>query len=103
MKKYLFYSTNDGDFGVREHHFDWTEGDTIFTDGVPCRIMKVFEGNKINIMLSNRIMKTLKKVGRIKARLGFKGGKPVIIESGYQWKSEQAKLDFIIENLAAMV
>lgn len=103
MKKYLFYITNDGNFGVREHHFDWKEFDTIYTDGEPCRILKVFEANKINIMLSNKIMKTLKKVGKIRTKLAFKDGRPVIIESGYQWKSEQAKLDFVFENLAAMV
>ena len=27
MKKYLFYITNDGNIGVREHHFDLKEED----------------------------------------------------------------------------
>lgn len=103
MKKYLFYITIEGNVGVREHHFDWKENDTIMTDGTRCTILKVFDGNSHNIMLANKIMKTLNKVGQIKTRLGYRNGVPAIIKSGYEWKSKSAKMDFVNENLNAMI
>ncbi|WP_417032604.1 hypothetical protein [Barnesiella intestinihominis] len=103
MKKYLFYITNDGNIGVREHHFDWKENDKIMTNGSSSRILKVFDGNSHNIMIANKIMKTLNKVGKIRTRLGYRDGMPAIIQSGYKWRDANAKLEYVNENLRAMI
>ena len=43
-KKLVLYYANDHSIvGWREHHFDWKEGDTIYTDGVRCTIYCVIE------------------------------------------------------------
>lgn len=97
MKKYLFYITNDGTIGVRKHHFDWKENDKIMTNGSSSRILKVFDGNSHNIMIANKIMKTLNKVGKIRTRLGYRDGMPAIIQSGYKWRDANAKLEYVNE------
>lgn len=62
VKKFLVYYNESRELiGMREHHFDWEEGDTITTDGVSTVIFGIFEGTKKNLSLAHRMFDTLRK------------------------------------------
>lgn len=55
QKKYIiYYNESKNIIGVREHHFDWKEGEDITTDGVKTTIFGIFEGTERNIELLTR-------------------------------------------------
>lgn len=103
MKKYLFYYSCNGTIGVREHHFDWKENDVIYSNGVKSTVICVFDGNQHNIRVANDIMKKLKKYEQVKTKLTFKNGAPAIIESRWEWKNSNAKLDFVKQCIRAFI
>lgn len=60
-KKYLIYYNEAHQLiGLREHHFDWEEGDTITTNGVSTVIFGIFEGTDKNRTLAGWLFKTLR-------------------------------------------
>lgn len=60
-KKFLVYYNEDRELiGMREHHFDWEEGDTITTDGVRTVIFGIFEGTDKNRTLAGWLFRTLR-------------------------------------------
>ncbi len=62
VKKFLVYYNESRELiGLREHHFDWEEGDTITTDGVSTVIFGIFEGTEKNMSLVKRMFNTLRK------------------------------------------
>lgn len=62
VKKFLVYYNESRELiGMREHHFDWEEGDTITTDGVSTVIFGIFEGTEKNMSLVKRMFDTLRK------------------------------------------
>ena len=62
VKKFLVYYNESRELiGLREHHFDWEEGDVITTDGVSTVIFGIFEGTEKNMSLVKRMFDTLRK------------------------------------------
>ena len=62
VKKFLVYYNESRELiGLREHHFDWEEGDTITTNGVSTVIFGIFEGTEKNMSLVKRMFDTLRK------------------------------------------
>ena len=60
QKKHLiYYNESLGIIGVREHHFDWEEGEDIMTNGVKTTIFAIFEGTERNLRLANNMMNAL--------------------------------------------
>lgn len=62
VKKFLVYYNESRELiGLREHHLDWEEGDTITTDGVSTVIFGIFEGTEKNMSLVKSMFNTLRK------------------------------------------
>lgn len=62
IKKFLvYYNEVEGVIGIREHNFDWEEGETIRTNGIPTVIFGIFKGTDKNMSLASQMMKTLVK------------------------------------------
>lgn len=61
-KRFLVYYNEDRELiGMREHHFDWEEGDVITTDGVRTVIFGIFEGTKKNLSLVKSMFNHLRR------------------------------------------
>ena len=62
VKKFLVYYNESRELiGMREHHFDWEEGETIITNGVSTVIFGIFEGTRKNLSLMHRMFNTLRR------------------------------------------
>ena len=61
-KNFLVYYNEDRELiGMREHHFDWEEGDVITTNGVSTVIFGIFEGTKKNLSLVKSMFNHLRR------------------------------------------
>lgn len=61
-KKFLVYYNEDkGLIGMRQHLFDWEEGDTITTDGVQVVVFGIFRGTTKNLNLVDDMFKVLRR------------------------------------------
>lgn len=115
-KKFLvYYNESEELIGMREHHFDWKEGDTIVTDGVSTTIFGIFDGTKKNLDLMHEMFDTLRKYlpkkkwvrvldkGFVKTGDPFEDMMNGWIHSHYElvdvkkkvWKDFDAQLDFV--------
>lgn len=122
-KKFLVYYNEDRELiGMREHHFDWEEGDTITTDGVRTVIFGIFEGTEKNMSLVKQMFNTLRRHLPKKKQV-------LVLDEGYKytgdlfedlmlqiehshvelidvrrrvWKSFDAQLDFVDAVFAQM-
>ena len=115
-KKFLVYYNESKELiGMREHHFDWKEGDTITTDGVSTTIFGIFEGTRKNLDLMHKMFDTLRKYqpkkkwvrvlddGFVKTGDSFEDMMNGMIHSHYElvdvkkkvWKDFDAQLDFV--------
>ena len=116
VKKFVvYYNERQQLIGMREHHFDWEEGDTITTDGVSTTIFGIFEGTKKNLSLAHRMFDTLrkylpkKKMVRVRDEGFVKTGDQIedmlnaLVHSHMElvdvhkkiWKNFDAQLDFV--------
>ncbi|SDO12368.1 hypothetical protein SAMN04487900_11054 [Prevotella communis] len=117
-KKFLvYYNESKNLIGIREHHFDWEEGDDITTNGIRTTIFAIFTGTKQNIEMANWMMRTLrlhqpKKKEVIVLDDGYKytgdwfddmmlqlehGHRELIDVNRKVWKNFDAQLDFVEE------
>ncbi len=102
---------------LREHHFDWEEGDTITTNGESTMIFGIFEGTDKNLDLAYYMIRFLRnfRTKRMQGRVGAIEAIPVtdgweedtvydliqqsrselIDASKNVWKDFDAQLDFI--------
>ena len=122
-KKYLiYYNENEKLIGMREHKFDWEEGDDITTDGVRTTIFGIFEGTKKNMELAKSMFSTLRRYEpKMKSvwvldegykytndlfenlRLQMEHGHTEFVNVRSKvWKSFDAKLDFVEEVFSMM-
>lgn len=119
-KKYLFYYNESKNLiGIRQHHWNWKEGDDITTDGVKTTIFGIFEGTEENEELAFYAMKALRRKYPffrsniypetadmddidevVDARLNDKIRKE--FAPNCTWKNFDAKLDFVDAVLAEM-
>lgn len=123
VKKFLVYYNESRELiGMREHHFDWEEGDTITTDGVSTVIFGIFEGTKKNLSLAHRMFDTLRKYlpkkkevrvldeGFVKTGDAFEDMMNALLHSHMElvdvhkkvWKDFDAQLDFVDSVFAKM-
>lgn len=123
VKKFLVYYNESRELiGMREHHFDWEEGDTITTDGVSTVIFGIFEGTKKNLSLVHRMFDTLRKYLPKKKQVrvldegfdrtgdAFEDMMNAMLHSHYElvdvhkkvWKDFDAQLDFVDSVFAEM-
>ena len=121
QKKYIIYYNESKDLiGVREHHFDWQEGEEITTDGVKTTIFGIFEGTERNIELAIATVKTTKKKYPFFREHLFPGDdvdeddEDEVLDAAinqqirdefapnYKWKDFDAKLDFVDSVMAEM-
>ena len=122
-KKFLVYYNEAQELiGMREHHFDWEEGDVITTDGVRTVIFGIFEGTKKNMGLIKSMFNHLRRHLPKKKQV-------LVLDEGYEytgdwfedmmlqiehshvelvdvnrrvWKSFDAQLDFVDAVFAQM-
>lgn len=115
-KKFLVYYNEDLELiGMREHHFNWEEGDTITTEGVRSVIFGIFNGTEKNMRLMKSMFNTLRRHLPKKKQVlvldkGFHYTGDLLedmilqIEHGHYelvdvnrrvWKSFDAQLDFV--------
>ena len=104
MKKYLvYYNENEELIGIREHMFDWEEGQEILSNGRKVVIFAIFDGTPENIRIANIMMATLKKYSNnTKTRLVEKNGQLGFRTTGKVWKSFDAELDYVEEMVNSM-
>ena len=123
VKKFLVYYNESRELiGLREHHFDWEEGDTITTDGVSTVIFGIFEGTKKNLSLVHRMFDTLRKYLPKKKQVrvldegfdrtgdAFEDMMNAMLHSHYElvdvhkkvWRDFDAQLDFVDSVFAEM-
>ncbi len=125
-KRFLVYY-NEGEevIGLREHHFDWEEGDVITTNGRRTVIFGIFEGTDKNRGLAGWLFRTLRSFLPKKKREkvsnedheyncecwldeefdfdAIKEERKQFIDAKRQiWKDFDAELDFIDSILAKM-
>ncbi len=125
-KRFLVYY-NEGEevIGLREHHFDWEEGDVITTNGRRTVIFGIFEGTDKNRGLAGWLFRTLRSFLPKKKREkvsnedyeyncecwldnefdfdAIKEERKQFIDAKRQiWKDFDAELDFIDNILAKM-
>ena len=81
-KKFLVYYNEDRELiGMREHHFDWEEGDVITTDGVRTVIFGIFDGTEKNMSLVKRMFNALRRhLPKKKAVL--------VLDEGYEYTGD---------------
>ena len=61
-KRFLVYYNESRELiGMREHHFDWEEGDVITTNGVKTVIFGIFNGTEKNMSLVKRMFNALRR------------------------------------------
>ena len=111
----IYYNETEELIGLREHHFDWKEGDVITTNGVKTVIFGIFNGTEKNLSLVKRMFNALRRhLPKKKAVLVLDDGYEYTgdwledmmlqIEHGHTelidvrrrvWKSFDAQLDFV--------
>lgn len=122
-KKFLvYYNESKQLIGLREHHFDWEEGDEITTNGVRTVIFGIFEGTDRNMKLVKSMFDTLRRYlpkkkwvqvldGDFKATGDwFEDMMFAMVHSHYElidvrkkvWKDFDAQLDFVDSVFAKM-
>lgn len=60
-KMLVYYNEERGIIGLRDHHFDWEEGDEIMTDGIRTVVFGIFAKTDKNIMLAQKMMSILRR------------------------------------------
>lgn len=84
-KRFLVYYNESRELiGMREHHFDWEEGDVITTNGVKTVIFGIFNGTEKNISLVKRMFNALRRhLPKKKAVL--------VLDEGYEYTDDWFK------------
>ncbi len=60
-KRFLvYYNEEQQVIGLREHHFDWEEGQTITTNGMNTVIFGIFEGTDKNLDIMHYMLRYLR-------------------------------------------